>query len=256
MAADRRELLVGQRAGLARIASAPRACRCRAAGRRARGRACGRARGRARRRSPRRAPRRGACAPRSSVRSSSRTMSARTRGPEERLLGGDQLGRGEVADDGVRRRRAVQVQRDRHADERDAEQLERVADPPRERAGPEQERRNEREAEPGHADDDHEVRGAARQRDRSARRAGRPRATKEPAPTTRKPTAGAARPVGSFGTTRGWRTPTSAERQHGRGTRRLATTGVRTLSVRRSDGSAASASIAPPTGSESRRPGR
>jgi hypothetical protein len=84
---------------------------------------------------------------------------------EERLLGGDELRCREVADDGVRRLAAPEVERDRDADERDAEQLERVAGPPRPGAGLEQEDGDEREAEPGHADDDEQVRGAAGERE-------------------------------------------------------------------------------------------
>jgi hypothetical protein len=46
---------------------------------------------------------------------------------EQRLLGGDELRRGEVAGERVRRRVAAQVQRHRHADREHPDRLEHVA---------------------------------------------------------------------------------------------------------------------------------
>ena len=57
-------------------------------------------------------------------------MSAWIRAPEERLLGGDELGSLKVTDERPGLRRAPQVESHGRADQHDADQLQSVTDPP------------------------------------------------------------------------------------------------------------------------------
>ena len=81
------------------------------------------------------------------------------------LLGGDQLGRGKVADERARGAAAGEVERGRDADQRDAAELERVAAVEARRCrDPIDELGEQRDAQPGAARDDQQVGGALGER--------------------------------------------------------------------------------------------
>ncbi len=86
---------------------------------------------------------------------------------EERLLGADELCGADVPDERARLGAAVEIPGDDAADQRDAEHLEAVSEPPAELAEIERERRDERGGEPHDPADDDEVGESPREQEGS-----------------------------------------------------------------------------------------